>query len=88
MASASTLYSYDETGNRTSKTIGGTTYSNTVATTSNRLSQTQDVGGTASMTHDAAGHITSDGTNSYAYSDRGRMISASTAGPSSSMARE
>jgi RHS repeat-associated protein len=75
---AGTAYSYDETGNRTSKTIGATTYSNTVATTSNRLTQTQDVGGTATITYDAAGHITGDGTNSFTYSDRGRMVSAST----------
>lgn len=76
----STLYSYDETGNRTAKTVGATTYSNTVAATSNRLTQTQDVTGTANVLYDAAGHITSDGANSYSYSDRGRMSSAVTAG--------
>ena len=45
-----------------------------------RLTQTQDVGGTAIVTYDAAGHITNDGTNTYAYSDRGRMVSATTPG--------
>jgi hypothetical protein len=77
---ASTQYSYDATGNRTSKTIGGTSYSNTVQTTSNRLTQTQDVNGTATLQYDAAGHITNDGTNSFTYSDRGRMTSATNAG--------
>jgi RHS repeat-associated protein len=76
---SSTSYSYDETGNRTSKTIGGTTYTNTVASTSNRLTQTQDVGGTSSVSYDAAGNISGDGTNTYTYNDRGRMTSASTA---------
>jgi RHS repeat-associated protein len=76
---ASTSYSYDETGNRTSKTIGGTTYTNTVASTSNRLTQTQDVGGTSSVSYDADGRVSGDGTNTYTYNDRGRMTSASTA---------
>lgn len=80
MAGSDTTYSYDETGNRTSKAIGGTTYTNTVSSTSNRLTQTQDVGGTSSVSYDAAGHITGDGTNTYTYSDRGRMITATTAG--------
>jgi RHS repeat-associated protein len=77
---AGTAYSYDETGNRTSKTVGATTYANTVATTSNRLTQTQDVGGTATIAYDPAGHITNDGNNSYTYSDRGRMVNATTPG--------
>ncbi len=77
---SSTSYSYDETGNRTSKTIAGTTYSNTVAATSNKLTQTQDVNGTATVQYDPAGHITNDGTNSFTYSDRGRMTSAANAG--------
>jgi RHS repeat-associated protein len=78
--SASTQYSYDATGNRTSTTVNATTYANTVSPSSNRLTQTQDVGGTASIVHDAAGNITSDGLNSFTYSDRGRMASATTAG--------
>lgn len=80
LGGSSTQYSYDATGNRTSKTIAGTTYTNTVATTSNRLTQTQDVPGTATIQYDAAGHITNDGTNSFTYSDRGRMTSATNAG--------
>jgi RHS repeat-associated protein len=71
-----TSYSYDATGNRTSKTIGGTTYANTVDATSNKFTQTQDVGGTTNVQYDAAGHMTSDGTNTYTYNDRGRMNTA------------
>ena len=50
-----TTYSYDATGNRTSKVITATTYANTISATSNRITQTQDVGGTATVTTDAAG---------------------------------
>ncbi|MDB5870680.1 MAG: Rhs protein-like protein [Ramlibacter sp.] len=77
---ASTGYSYDDTGNRTAKTVGGSTYTTTVAISSNRLTQVQDVGGTATIQYDSAGHVTSDGSNTFAYSDRGRMVTASNAG--------
>ena len=80
MAGNTTAYGYDATGNRTSRTIGGTTYSNTIDANSNRLTQIQDVQGTANVVHDAAGHITHDGASTYAYGDRGRMASASNAG--------
>ncbi|MBC5785079.1 Ig-like domain repeat protein [Ramlibacter sp. USB13] len=77
-AATTTQYSYDATGNRTAKTIGGTTYTNTVSATSNRLTQVQDATGTASIGHDAAGNIVGDGSSTFAYSDRGRMASATT----------
>jgi len=48
--------------------------------TSTKLTQTQDVGGTATIQHDAAGNITSDGINTYTYSDRGRMATMTNAG--------
>jgi RHS repeat-associated protein len=70
------LYSYDDNGNRSSRSVGANTYINTIDTTSNRLLQTQDLGGTATQTFDAAGHVTGDGSNTFAYSDRGRMRSA------------
>jgi RHS repeat-associated protein len=75
-----TLYSYDANGNRTSKVIGGVTYPSTIEASSNRLVQTQDVGGLATVTYDAAGHVVSDGANTFAYSDRGRMKSVANAG--------
>ena len=78
--SSTTQYSYDATGNRTSKTIAGTTYTNTVATTSNKLTQTQDINGMANILYDAAGNIVNDTTFGYTYSDRGRLQSVTTAG--------
>jgi len=80
LGSTTTQYSYDATGNRSTKVIAATTYTNTIATTSNKLTQTQDVGGTATIQHDVAGNITSDGTNTYTYSDRGRMATMTNAG--------
>ena len=80
LGTTTTQYSYDATGNRTAKTIGSTTYANTVAPTSNRYTQTQDITGTASVQYDAAGHITNDGANTFTYSDRGRIATASNAG--------
>jgi RHS repeat-associated protein len=73
-------YSYDATGNRTAKAVGGSNYPNTISATSNKLSQMQDSIGTATVVHDAAGNITSDGTNTYAYSDRGRLATMTNAG--------
>jgi len=73
-------YSYDATGNRSTKVIGATTYTNTISATSNKLTQTQDAGGAATVVHDAAGNITSDGINTYTYSDRGRLATMTNAG--------
>uniref|UniRef100_UPI00398C235C RHS repeat-associated core domain-containing protein n=1 Tax=Polaromonas sp. YR568 TaxID=1855301 RepID=UPI00398C235C len=80
LGSTAIQYSYDATGNRTAKVVSGTSYPNTISTTSNKLTQTQDVGGTATVVHDAAGNVTSDGTNSYTYSDRGRLATMTNAG--------
>jgi RHS repeat-associated protein len=80
LGSTAIQYSYDATGNRTAKIISGTSYPNTISATSNKLTQTQDMGGTATVVHDAAGNITSDGTNSYTYSDRGRLATMTNAG--------
>ncbi|MFS2032752.1 RHS repeat-associated core domain-containing protein [Polaromonas sp. CT11-55] len=80
LGATSIQYSYDATGNRTAKVISGTSYLNTISATSNKLAQTQDVGGTATVVHDAAGNITSDGTNTYTYSDRGRMATMTNVG--------
>jgi RHS repeat-associated protein len=80
LGSTAIQYSYDATGNRTAKVIGGTSYPNTISPTSNKLTQTQDVGGTATVVHDAAGNITSDGLNTYTDSDRGRLATMTNAG--------
>jgi len=73
-------YSYDATGNRTTKVVSSTTYTSTVAAASNRYIQIQDITGTATVTTDAAGNITGDGLNTYTYSDRGRMATMTNAG--------
>jgi len=80
LGGAAIQYSYDATGNRTTKLVGATTYNNTVAPTSNRYTQIQDITGTATVTTDAAGNITSDGLNTYAYSDQGRLATITNAG--------
>ncbi|WP_231669955.1 RHS repeat domain-containing protein [Ralstonia solanacearum] len=73
-ANSSQSYSYDANGNRTGQTIGGNSYTQTVDPASNR--QTASTGPTpATNSYDAAGSLTSDGTVTYSYSDRGRLAS-------------
>lgn len=70
-------YDYDNTGNRTDRLIGGTNYLSTVSATSNRLDQVQSPGPvTNTYSYDAAGNVINDGTVIYAYSDRGRLATA------------
>jgi len=73
-------FQYDQNGNRTQATFGAGSYTNTMAANSNKLSATNGPAPVKSNTYDAAGNLTSDGTISYAYSDRGRMVSATNAG--------
>lgn len=74
------VYSFDANGNRLTKLVGGTTYTNTISATINRVTQIGDVGGPFMVSYDSSGNITGDGTNTYTYSDRGRMASATKAG--------
>ena len=73
-------YGYDATGNRSTRVVGSTTYTNGIAATSNRLTQVQSPGPSGTVTntyvHDPAGNLTQDGAATYAYSDRGRLASA------------
>lgn len=71
-------YQYDANGNRSQATFGGSTYTNTIATGSNRLTATTGPTPAKSNSYDAAGHLLGDG--SLTYSDRGRMASAINAG--------
>jgi RHS repeat-associated protein len=73
-------FQYDQTGNRTQATFGSGSYTNTIAANSNQLTATTGPTPAKSNTYDAAGNLTSDGTISYTYSDRGRMVSATNAG--------
>lgn len=72
---ANQSYSYDANGNRTSVTIGATSYPYTVASTSNRLNATAGPAPAKTLTYDAAGNVTADGTQTFVYSNRGRMSS-------------
>ncbi|TFY96150.1 RHS repeat domain-containing protein [Ramlibacter humi] len=76
-ATGSIGYSYDANGNRTAKTVGGTTYANSVDSQSNKLLSVTHASGTSIVSHDAAGNVTGDGTSTYTYSGRGRMATAS-----------
>ena len=67
------VYAYDATGNRSSHTVGATTYGYTYPATSHRLASF--TGPTArSYTYDAAGNILTTGSGfTFSYDARGRM---------------
>ena len=71
-------YNYDATGNRTTQTLGGSTRNYVTDPASNKL---QSVSSTPPKTysHDANGSITGDGTNTFAYDARGRLVQTLTA---------
>ena len=70
-------YSYDAVGNRLSKTVGSSTDTYAYGATSNRLASiTPGAGPLRNYVHDAAGSVTADGANTYAYDARGRLIQA------------
>ncbi len=82
-ANSSQSYSYDANGNRTGQTIGGNSYTQTVDPASNR--QTASTGPTPTTnSYDAAGHLTSDGSTTYSYSNRGRLASVTKSGTTTS----
>jgi YD repeat-containing protein len=70
-------YAYDAVGNRLSKTVGASTDTYTPAAASNRLASiAPGTGPLKNYVHDATGAVTADGTNTYAYDTRGRLIQA------------
>jgi RHS repeat-associated protein len=73
-------FTYDANGNRLTSKIGtATTSTYTTQATSNRL--TSITGGiTKTNTYDTAGNLTSDGSTSLTYDGRGRMLTATNAG--------
>jgi RHS repeat-associated protein len=73
-------FQYDQSGNRTQATFGGTTYANTIVATSNRLGTTAGPAPAKSNNYDTVGNLVNDGTISYTYSARGRMVTATNAG--------
>ncbi len=82
-AASSQSYNYDANGNRTGQTVGGSSYTQTIDPNSNR--QTTSTGPTAATnSYDSAGNLTSDGTTTYNYSDRGRLASVTNNGTTTS----
>ncbi|MTV36234.1 RHS repeat-associated core domain-containing protein [Duganella radicis] len=79
-AASSQSYGYDASGNRVGLSIGGTTFTNAISTTSNRLNATTGPLPAKTNAIDNAGNLTSDGTTNFVYSDRGRLKSATKAG--------
>lgn len=73
-------YGYDANGNRTSLTVGTTTYPYGYAGApdplDNRLLSTDGPAPAKTNMYDGAGNLQSDGTAQYYYSDRGRMLAA------------
>jgi len=68
------VFTYDANGNRASIDEDATQYAYTNQSSSNRLLST--AGPTAkTYTFDAAGNATGDGIHTYAYDDRGRLVS-------------
>ena len=64
------LFVYDLIGNRTSQTVGGASTTLTYGTTSNRVTQI----GPQAIGYDNAGNTINDGTLTYTYSGRNRLI--------------
>lgn len=73
-------YGYDASGNRIRLSIGATNFTNTISTTSNRLTAATGPLPAKTNTIDNAGNVISDGMTNYVYSDRGRIKSATKAG--------
>ncbi len=73
-----TSYSYDPTGNRLSKVLGGTTTTSTYDKADRILSA-----GTTSYTVNAAGNETARGSDTFAYDQANRLISATVGGGTS-----
>jgi RHS repeat-associated protein len=74
-------YTYDLSGNLTQFTgAGGSTFTQTIAPTSNRVTQTQDATGLKPLGYDAAGNLTTVGSTVYTYSARGRLSNVNVGG--------
>ena len=72
------VFSYDANGNRTSKTVGASTWTYAYPASNNKLASITS-GAAKTYVHDADGAITSDATNTFTYDTRGRLVQAATA---------
>ena len=73
---ATQSFGYDVTGNRTQLGVGASTFAYATSATSNRLTSTAGPLPAKTNAFDAAGNLTSNGTATFTYSDRGRMASS------------
>jgi RHS repeat-associated protein len=73
----SEIYTYDATGNRTSKTVGATTQNYVYPTTSHKLASISSVG---ARSYDANGNTVTVGSYAWTYDDRNRMRTLSLGG--------
>ena len=80
--SLSTGMQYDANDNRTVFAVNGANYNQTIKPGNNQLDSSAGPGPVKGNTFDLAGNLTSDGTYTYTYSDRGRMSKASLGGGS------
>lgn len=71
-------YGYDATGNRTSQTVGGSTYASQIDPASNRL-QSTNTAPPKNYSYDAVGSRTADSAGGYSYDARGRLVQTTTA---------
>ena len=69
-------YSYDLSGNRTSKTVNNSTENSAIDPGSNKLQQKADGSQTVNYSYDPSGNQTSDGTIAYGYNAQGRRTTA------------
>ena len=69
-------YEYDLGHNRTKITVGGNSYTQDISPNSNRVSKERDQDGQRGLGYWLNGSLKSDGVNTYAYSDRGRLSKA------------
>lgn len=66
-------FQYDASGNRTQVRLGSSSYSNTIAASSNQLSNTSGPLPAKTMSYSLSGSLLADGKLSATYSDRGRL---------------
>ncbi len=79
--SESQTFTYDVNGNRLTATLNGVVRSHTYASGTNRLASVTQAGATVMInTFDAAGNTLSDGTRSFVYDARGRLVQSVSAG--------
>ncbi len=75
-STASLGYGYDQNGNRNQYRVGASTFTNSVAPSSNRLTGTSGPLLPTSHGYDAAGNILSAGALTFVYGDRRRLVSS------------